>query len=1649
MSDYNLGRAHGQIAIDYDGSGADKADADLQKVAASAAEADASLSKTQKTLKENDRQLATSGSAADGYRQRLRELGNANAEVEQAEKQRARTLLDVTASTEDIARATENHERALQRQSEASKVANDAHKALFDSLGVGGRISQSFSDLLPNLGKRLQELGTIQEGAAQKSNTLARALTGAAKAAAMLGPDGEAAAVGLEVVAKGVDKAGQAASTGGRHIRDFVKDIAGFEASFGKVAGMSLAVPSLGGLAGIGGGAGVQGIVEMADAVRQLSGVLGLLPAAASGIGVVMGTMKIAFHGVGDALKSMMADDPKKFLQDIANMGPAAAHSMLQIAQFRDQFKMAGGAIQDSFFTKVAADIQPLIQTWLPALTRAGSQISGVMGQAADQFAKLLMQPQTMAAFTAFINNISKGLYSLEPAMKPLMNIFTQLSVVGSSFFSQIGGKITHALQFVSDIVNKAAASGQLQQWIQTGINAFDHLARAVFSFGSAFNDIMNIADKFGGGGLLGWLDKLGSELQGWTESAAGQKALTDFFSTLRDATDAFVPMLGPLLNGLVSIGGAFVHLGVDTAPAWLDFFKSFANTMANDLGPAIQGMGPAVANFLDGLSGALQDLMQNIGPQLPQIFEDMANAFVQLLPQLPILAQDFAKLIEAVGPQLGPLFATVTDALQQLTPLIPTIIELFREFVSAVTIGVKIIGGLVEGINGLNNAVGKQLPEAIRGISDAIGGFFSGLYDKAKGWGKNLLDGLVEGLKDPLGLGSLGDAAKSVVDGIADWFQHSPAKKGPFSGSGYTLIRGAQMVKDMATGMVSAQSSVTAAAASTAAAAAGALSVGTAGVGARSGGALAGSGGAPSPGGAEGVGGALLPDNIAGADTSVLDAYLNHQFDDNRGLKGLAKDLGNLLSAFQNGFNLISQHVISPLTQVMGMIPGLNQQRWTKMSPQEIADQQQQEMQRRAIENAKNPTWTQVLGGQPGDQATHMTTPGGTALADALKAKGFSQQQIRLILAFSEVEGNNPAGNPTLGFTDAQLGGATDLQSHVDALAKQFINRASVAGAFPEGGTDLQQAQWIAKVVGQAGLSSGGQGKAQPQDYVQRIVRAMGLLPGAANPSWQQITGGGLTGGPAAPILPPGTAAAAAGVIGQSGIAENPASRATQVPNAPNVEAGIRAIGGLPTLYPTSGPGAYQVPAWAQQLAAAFGLTASTYASGGSLHQMGYAFDFNGPQANMDQFATFISQHLAQQTLQLIHASGNQRWGIASGQDVSAGGYYAGDYGGHFDHVHWATDVPVLINGQIPAGSMLGLNPSVAGSTLGLSGQTGYPDVNNALKVLNDTTGKQLSVNDQLLQSYLQGNPALADQINAAKTPGASDQQVQQTLNSISTTITGLKAQDAVGNKNTIDALQSAQSQIAQQQGFTQAPSAASMASQVASGVSGIASSAMQTIQSVLQAMSATQDIADRLVYGIRNTEDINKIIDDVQNYITLASSIANTTGQVLSTIGGIVGAGGSSDTSGSSQAASMALSAAGQIAQLVGQALQGVNMAIDFGQQIYHIAGTYVGRFLSTVEGMAGTPLMGNVRMELNKNTGQLIAYSEDNPQNQDVMNVPAWLNQTYDYGGGQNPNPRSGDQFIIYGGPGQSAGQLLNASMWAVQTRGTSGALASNRF
>lgn len=1632
MPDYSLGRAHGKIEITYDGSGAGKAARDLDSVAESSSDADKSLTKTQRTLRDTERELESSGTAAEGYGARLRDVESASNDVDTAERRLKATLLDTRASLEDIKDATDDLTEKRKRHTQAIDVERAAHKSLSDGMNVGQRAASLFASIIPNLNDGLNRMSSATREAGDQTSGLASKIGSVARVVAFLGPQGRAAATGLTLLANGMDEAGSSASTGSGLIGGFVKNIAAFEVEFGKIAGLSLALPSLGGLAGLGGAASIQGLVGIGDAIRDLAGGLALLPAIISGVGFSMGTLQLAFRGVGDAMGAMMDDDPTKFLESIKDMGPIAAQSMLQIAAFRDQFKMAGGAVQESFFSQIAADIAPLIQTWLPAVTAGMSQVAGVFGQMASTVADLLMQPAAMGAFQQFVDNISAGLTAMQPAIAPLLEIFTQLTVVGSSTFKDIGDRITQVLGFFANLVDKAAASGELRQWIISAVNGFGQMINIMYSLSSAFGNIMDIAERFGGGGLLAWLAQVAEQLNQWTQSTEGQKALTDFFSAVREATDAFLPMLGPLVQGLASIGTAFTQLGVATAPGWQTFFDTFAATMAS-LAPQIVGMGPAINTFLTGMSQSFADLMATLGPQLPRIFQDLANAFVALLPQIPALAVVFVQLVEGVGPQLPKFFGAVTSLIVALLPYLPTLVGFVRNFVSVITWFLESGAGVINWFTGFLKGVGDfvaKIPGAFTEVKNTIGKFFTDLVDGALDWGKKIVSNLIQGIRD--GIGSLGNVAKDVVDEIASWFPQSPAKKGPFSGSGYTYVRGQKIVTDMAAGMTSARSAVEAAASSTAAAASGALS---------------GSGGAPAPGGRSTTGAALLPDHIAGADTSILTAYLRHQFSDDRGLKGLAKDLGEILDVAKSGTDLINQKVMQPLFEGLGMLPGADTQAWRKLSADEIAAKQQSDLQKKALEGGdKEPSWQDVLGPSAAPSSGAQVPLGVTAdssksdiqkaIIAAGKARGMNDAAIQTALAVAAAEsGFEPtisggvqgsAGlvsglfqqSPSSGWgtLDQVNDPSYAINAFYDAFAKQLESNptnpqlAAVLTQNPQLGSSAQGSKYWDDVSNQLGLANS-------------IMSQLG--PDVKNgPSWSQVLGRPTTG------------------VGQA--------------------AGGQGTYGLPAGTDTGGYGtgtADVFPEWVMQMAERFGIKPSTYDNHqeSDRNEPGYApnpqhlnrgIDWTGPTANLQQFAEYL-ETIPGALEQVIWQNPDtaRKTGITGGK-VNLGYYPQGTYDAHGGndpsniHVHTRQSAPIpMPGGGVGAGVGLPLGPTPQSAQPGIGAGAGTGLVlpsGNTVDQLLDATKQNVSVNDQLLQSYLQGNPALAQQISAAQVPGAADSAVMGTLTDISKTISTLQSQDPVGNKNTINALQSQQSQIAQQQGFTQTPNQLQQAQSIASNAAGAVGGVYKAVQSGLDALSATQDIADRLVYGVRNTDDINKIIDNVQKYYTYAADVLAAAGSITSLVGSFTGG---SDFGGTA--------AAGQALSMVSSVLQGVNAAIDFGQQIYELTMGYVGKFMSVLTGLGGSDLMGNVGFLLNKNTGQLLSYSHDNPEAKNTHNVPSWMKTWYDYNGKGNPNPQVSQQLNIFAGPGQSPAEMMNQTMWMVNTGGTSGALAPANF
>ena len=470
----------------------------------------------------------------------------------------------------------------------------------------------------------------------------------------------------------------------------------------------------------------------------------------------------------------------------------------------------------------------------------------------------------------------------------------------------------------------------------------------------------------------------------------------------------------------------------------------------------------------------------------------------------------------------------------------------------------------------------------------------------------------------------------------------------------------------------------------------------------------------------------------------------------------------------------------------------------------------------------------------------------------------------------------------------------------------------------------------------------------------------------------------------------------------GGQGFQDNPASRAKDTGGHYDVEQGVSALG-LAPLYATSGPNAYQLPQFMNDIAAKFGLKASTYASGGSLHQMGFAADFMGDPTMMEAFAQYIRTNLAGQTLQLIHqgASG-QKYGIASGEPVGPGtsqpDYYSGNWGEEGQMVHWATDVaPILGSG---------------------------------------VAGAENTQNEQVLTQLRTNNSMLDQAIKTGQNPTSTDQQVSDSLQTIKQAAIQQNQGNTPQGKQSAQALDSIASTIASNRGLTQSQDPISSAQGVIGGASQIAGDVIGDINDTIQAIGATKNTADMLVRGIANTQDVMHIIDNTQQWLSTFAQYAQTVGDVANEVGQVANAASEGEPGGGSVAGVAGI--VGGVASAISGALQGVNEVIDVAQEIYQIWGSYYGNFLGFLAG-GNNELMGNVQYLLDQNTGQLLAYSADNPMEKSAHPVP-----------GQLTNPAANNQAIgqlnYYAGPGTDPREATRQMMYQVKAASYSGATAS---
>jgi phage-related protein len=253
------------------------------------------------------------------------------------------------------------------------------------------------------------------------------------------------------------------------------------------------------------------------------------------------------------------------------------------------------------------------------------------------------------------------------------------------------------------------------------------------------------------------------------------------------------VQALGPLLTMLAGVIADLVPALLPVVAAVMQVVQALL-PVVSIVGDLIGALLPPLVSLFMALLKPVLDLIAPLVSSLAPILVTIANVISTLLiPILSLLATWFGMTARV----LTPVIALIAGG------LVTALTTLIRWVVATVAAVVSFVGQAITGFARFAAAVGSSIAagvKAVVGIKDAIFGAFGNAGAWLVDSGRKIIQGLIDGVK---GMAKkVTDAVGGVLKKARDLLPFSPAKKGPFSGHGWTLYSGRAISEALAQGM-------------------------------------------------------------------------------------------------------------------------------------------------------------------------------------------------------------------------------------------------------------------------------------------------------------------------------------------------------------------------------------------------------------------------------------------------------------------------------------------------------------------------------------------------------------------------------------------------------------------------------------------------------------------------------------------------------------------------------------------------------------------------------------------------------------------------------------------------------------------------------
>jgi phage-related protein len=440
-------------------------------------------------------------------------------------------------------------------------------------------------------------------------------------------------------------------------------------------------------------------IVALGAAAGRTASLIATVPTALASIGLVMGTVRLATHGLVDAIDAVIAGGASA-AAGLKSLPPSAREFALAVAQLNPLLQALRETAAAGLFPGVTASMLSIL-TLFPDVRSAVGATASIMGELARQVGRLVAGPLgpdlravlivavdliRIAATTA--SGLVTAFVKATAAAAPLARIMTQDLATGINAASKAITRIVSGSGFV-EFLNQSYASLRVLLSIlgNLGIGLSQVFLGAIAAGDDLFRSIRGLTEQF----------------REFATSAKGRANISAFFTRSAKSAKLLGSLLGNALRIIIDIGKAALPAGtllVESLRRASDQLRNFTSsaTGQNQIRNYFLGIVPVVEEFgrlIRDVTGALIYFSS-----LPGNMELLAQIRTQLLPAFVSLFETLSdtRILKAFIDFLTALVGVV-DAVAQHSQTAVAILKTFASGLDALAaiVSVPFIGSFIQ----------------------------------------------------------------------------------------------------------------------------------------------------------------------------------------------------------------------------------------------------------------------------------------------------------------------------------------------------------------------------------------------------------------------------------------------------------------------------------------------------------------------------------------------------------------------------------------------------------------------------------------------------------------------------------------------------------------------------------------------------------------------------------------------------------------------------------------------------------------------------------------------------------------------------------------------------------------------------------------